>query len=357
MKKRYSFAAGLLAAVLLLCMTASAAVIPAPDSELLYVTDTAQILSADTERYIAEQNDILFAATGAQFAVLTVETLPAGYDSESYCYEVFDAWGIGSAEKNNGLLLLLVPNEGKFWMVTGYGLQNHLTGGVLGELLDRYLAEDFDAGRYDDGVRALFDAVWEELELIYGPITESDGWDSDYEFDYEPPLDRPFHNGARTFAMLVILIMAILLVILIVKWSQPGRSYRTGTKPPPVPPGNPPYYRTYTPPRPTVRPPQPMQPPRPYHRPYHLPPRPPQGGSSVGTPPPFPGRPTVNRPSSSHPAGSFGSSRPASSRPAVSRPSGSFGSSRPSVSRPSPSRSRSSSFGGGRSHGGGAGRR
>ncbi|MBQ8611685.1 MAG: TPM domain-containing protein [Oscillospiraceae bacterium] len=346
MKRLYAILTGMLAAVLL-CTAAAAAVIPDFDSELLYVTDTANILSADTENYIADQNDILYAATGAQFAVLTVETLPAGYDSESYCYEVFNAWGVGDPEKNNGILLLLVPNEGKFWMVTGYGLQSHLTGGTVSALLDDYLAEDFDAGRYDAGLRRLFDAVWEELELIYGDISAVDNTAPENSYQTDHRYDEPEASSDNSALVLLILFIIIIAVILIALRKRPGKKYYKGTVPPPPPPGNPPYYRTYT----SRRVSRPVQP----HRPLYRPMRPPLSGmGGFGTT-----RPPVRRPT-----GSFGGSRPTGSRPTISRPSGSFGSSR-SGSRSSSfggGSSRSSfggsrSFGGGRSHGGGGGRR
>lgn len=347
MKRLYAILSGMFAAVMLLCTAAAAAVIPDFDSELLYVTDTADILSADTENYIAGQNDILYAATGAQFAVLTVETLPAGYDSESYCYEVFNAWGVGDPEKNNGILLLLVPNEGKFWMVTGYGLQSHLTGGTVSALLDDYLAEDFDAGRYDAGLRRLFDAVWEELELIYGDISAEDAPSPESSYQPDHRYDEPEASSDNSALVLLILFIIIIAVILIARRKRPGKKYYKGTVPPPPPPGNPPYYRTYT----SRRVSRPVQP----HRPLYRPTRPPLSGmGGFGTT-----RPPVRRPT-----GGFGGSRPTGSRPTYSRSSGSFGSSR-SGSRSSSfggGSSRSSfggsrSFGGGRSHGGGGGRR
>lgn len=354
MKRLNAFLAGLFAAAVLLCTAAAAAVIPDFDSELLYVTDTAEILSADTENYIVSQNDILYAATGAQFAVLTVETLPAGYDSESYCYEVFDAWGIGDPEKNNGILLLLVPNEGKFWMVTGYGLQSHLTGGTVSALLDDYLAEDFDAGRYDAGLRKLFDAVWEELELIYGDISAESNAAPEDTYQPDHRYEEPESSSDNSALVLLILFIIIIVVILIALHKRPGKKYYSGTVPPPPPPGNPPYYRTYT----SRRVSRPVQP----HRPLYRPVRPPLSGmGGFGTT-----RPPVRRPT-----GGFGSPRPGgsrpsdSTRPSYSRPSGSFSSSR-STGRSSSfggGSSRSSfgggsrSFGGGRSHGGGGGRR
>ncbi len=318
MKKILRIFALLLVLAALCGVSAAAVTIPEPDPVLLYVTDNANVLSTQVENDIADRNDILYAATGAQFAILTIDSLPAGYDSESYCYEVFNAWGIGSAEKNNGLLLLLVPPEGKFWMVAGTGLQSHLSGGVLSDLLDTYLADDFDAGRYDDGVTALFDAVWYRLEDIYGTI-ESTG------SGYTPTPDHGYQDDsdAGALSILILLILVVVLVAICIN-ARPGRKYYTGRPTPPPPsPGANPYYRTYR------RPPTYMgAPPYTQYPRYNRTPRPPQ-----------------YRPPSAPPGGGFGG---------ASRPGSSFGGSRPSGGS---SFGGGRSMGGGRSHGGGGGRR
>ena len=150
----------------------TAANIPDP-SDLLYVTDNANILSNEVKNHIVEQNNILYENTGAQIAVLTVNFLPEGYDSETYSYAVFDKWGIGSAEKNNGILLLLVPGDGKFWITQGSGLIDSLTSSTIDNIINKYLADDFDAGRYDQAVTNTFNALLDELDGIYGTnVTE-----------------------------------------------------------------------------------------------------------------------------------------------------------------------------------------
>lgn len=347
LKKLLSAAAVMLALLLVrLPMTpaAHAAELPEPDAELLYVTDNAGVLSSSLKSYLVERNETLYSATGAQFAVLTVDALPGGYDCESYSYAVFNAWGIGSAEKNNGLLLVLVPHEGKFWMTVGEGLQSSLTGGVLTELLDDYLADDFDNGRYDDGVRAVFDAVWQKLEDIYGPIEtavssaavspSSTARPSAPASSQQPAAARPQRRSSFLPAVLLVLLVLIVLTALL----RPRRRYYGGRRtPPPPPPGVPPYYRTYTH-RPPPAPPRPAR-------------RPPSSGGFGGGPAGWMGG---GRPSGSRPAGGSGSRRP----------SGGFGSSRPSSGFGGGHSSggfgggrSSGSFGGGRSHGGGGGRR
>ena len=72
-------------------------------TDLFYVNDAAGVLSPETVRHIVETNDILYAASGAQIVVVTVDTV-GGMTMENYAATLFNAWGIGSAEKNNGTL-------------------------------------------------------------------------------------------------------------------------------------------------------------------------------------------------------------------------------------------------------------
>ena len=64
------------------------------------------MLSGDTKSDIVSKNDGLYNATGAQIVVTVVQDT-GDVSMEQYAYDMANAWGIGSAEKNNGVLLLL----------------------------------------------------------------------------------------------------------------------------------------------------------------------------------------------------------------------------------------------------------
>ena len=134
------------------------------------VGDFADVVSGDTEDYINEQNTALSDKTGAQIAVVTVEFLD-GEDIDDYAVALFNKWGIGSADKNNGVLILLAIGEENYYALTGKGLERDLPAGTLGDLLYDYLESDFAAGDYDAGVRSVFDAVYGRLENLYGAVT------------------------------------------------------------------------------------------------------------------------------------------------------------------------------------------
>mgnify|MGYP006192656395 CR=1 FL=1 len=79
------------------------------------VVDNARILSAEGTQALSAKLEAFEAATGHQVVVVTLPTLQ-GYEIEEYGYQLGRAWGIGQAEKNNGVLLIVVAPSGDSWM-------------------------------------------------------------------------------------------------------------------------------------------------------------------------------------------------------------------------------------------------
>ena len=75
-----------------------------------YVNDAANLLSEDTERFIMEHSVVLAEQTKAQIVVVTVPNLE-GMSLEEYATTLFRQYGIGDAELNNGVLMLLALEE------------------------------------------------------------------------------------------------------------------------------------------------------------------------------------------------------------------------------------------------------
>ena len=96
-------------------------------SQLMWVTDNADVLSDSNINYIITKNEKLAKTSNAEISVLTIENLPEDYDIETYAYKVFDEkWDMNSKEKNNGVLLLIASGENKTFIATGSGLKTSL---------------------------------------------------------------------------------------------------------------------------------------------------------------------------------------------------------------------------------------
>ena len=150
---------------LVILLLTSAFKLPDPSFEF-YVYDEANILNDFTEEYIVEVNKELSQKTGAQVVVATVNSLD-DMDINSYATALFEKWKIGSREYDNGLLLLIVPNEGELWIETGYGLEGTLSAGLVKRIINENILPSFSEGNLNDGVILGFEQILNYIEKEY----------------------------------------------------------------------------------------------------------------------------------------------------------------------------------------------
>ena len=154
----------------LCCLTAlllpASADVVSPDDRF-YVYDGAQVLSAQTEDYILKANQELESKTGAQIVVVTIPSLE-GQALEEYATELFRKWGIGDAEKDNGILLLCAVEDRQFRVEVGYGLEGDLPDGKTGRMQDTYIIPLLKENAFDGGIKNGFSAFLQEVAGVYG---------------------------------------------------------------------------------------------------------------------------------------------------------------------------------------------
>ena len=156
--------AAILAALLLAAAALCGAAYPSPTSDF-FVNDYAGVLSSDTRAYIMEHSASLAQETGAQIVVLTVQSLD-GEDPASYALNVGRQWGIGDKEKDNGLLLLLAPDDGEIRVEVGRGLEGALNDAKVGRMIDTYALESYKAGDFDAAEKA-YAALDEAVHALF----------------------------------------------------------------------------------------------------------------------------------------------------------------------------------------------
>lgn len=116
------------------------------------VYDGANILSAGTKAQLDQQLRAYNAQTGRAIIVATVPSL-GGASIESYATTLYtDKWGIGGAQRDTGLLLLIAPTERKMRIEVGYGLHGYFGGIMAGRVINDVIAPRFKEGNYDAGV-------------------------------------------------------------------------------------------------------------------------------------------------------------------------------------------------------------
>lgn len=115
------------------------------------VTDNAGILSDDMRKAVTLQLKAHEDKTTNQIAVLTVPALD-GASIEDYAASVFQEWKLGQKDKDNGILLIVAPNDRRMRIEVGYGLERTLTDGMAGSIIRDVITPHFKNGDYNKGV-------------------------------------------------------------------------------------------------------------------------------------------------------------------------------------------------------------
>ena len=156
-------------AALLLALFALAAPATAqtfPQNNGSPVVDQAGILTPEQQADLKSKSQALYTQTGRAFAVATVKSLE-GYPVEDYAYRLGRAWGLGEKEKDNGVLLLVAPNDRKVSIATGYGAGAYMTDAMSGIIIREDILPHFKQSPpdYGGGIEAGADAIIKQMSL------------------------------------------------------------------------------------------------------------------------------------------------------------------------------------------------
>jgi uncharacterized protein len=128
------------------------------------VVDQANLLSPEQELDISSKSEALFAQTGRQFVVATVSSLE-GRPIEDYGYRLGRTWAIGGKVKDDGVILLVAPNEKKVRIETGYGARVFLTDALSSVIIRESILPRFKAGDFGGGITAGADQIIKTMSL------------------------------------------------------------------------------------------------------------------------------------------------------------------------------------------------
>lgn len=155
------YLAGLWLAVLCAAMPAAAQTFPKLSGR---VVDQANLLTPAQRVDITSKSEALEAATGRQFVVATVSSLE-GRPIEDYGYRLGREWGIGQADKDDGVILLVAPNEKKVRIETGYGARVFLTDAVSSIIIREAILPRFRSGDMGGGIVAGSDRIVQTMQM------------------------------------------------------------------------------------------------------------------------------------------------------------------------------------------------
>ena len=125
------------------------------------VIDQANLLSPAEKQVISQRILNLHNAGKGQIGVVIVPTT-GQEDIFDYSMRVADAWQLGSAKRDNGLLMTIAINDRRIQILTGYGLEGVLPDIVAGRIINDKITPYFKQAQYAQGI----DSGLAEIERI-----------------------------------------------------------------------------------------------------------------------------------------------------------------------------------------------
>lgn len=115
------------------------------------VVDGAHLLTDASKEALTQKLASLERQTGDQIVVATILTL-SGYDIETYANKLFRHWALGQSQMNNGVLLLVAPQEKEVRIEVGYGLEGVITDAIASVIINTIILPNFREGKLENGI-------------------------------------------------------------------------------------------------------------------------------------------------------------------------------------------------------------
>ena len=137
-----------------------------------FVNDFAGVVDSGSSAEMEAIARALQQKTGAEIAVVTVNSIEPYGTIDEYSIELATSWGVGKKGEDTGILLLLAMQERKIKMEVGYGLEGVIPDGLAGEILDQSVLPALKAGEYGTGmlrgVQAVAGIIAKEYDVDLG---------------------------------------------------------------------------------------------------------------------------------------------------------------------------------------------
>jgi len=141
-----------------------------------FVTDQANVIDIEYKTSLTSLAKNIEQETTVEVAIVTVNSLE-GLDIETYAVELFEEAGIGKKDLDNGLLILVAPNERRYRIEVGFGLEGTIPDIEARQIGVRVLEPFFKQGKFGEG-------LFEALKVINGFVTNNEEVISKYKAVY-----------------------------------------------------------------------------------------------------------------------------------------------------------------------------
>ena len=147
--------------------------------------------------------------------MVTLKSL-GGYDISDYGFQLGRAWGIGQKGKNNGVILIVAPNERDVRIEVGYGLEGDLTDAVTRLIIENAILPKFRAGDMAAGIAAGVDDI---IKVLSGDAATYKERAAKEQKDFSAK--RPDSQGGGGFAVILFIFILFIVFSRIGRWWWP----------------------------------------------------------------------------------------------------------------------------------------
>ena len=154
-----------------------------------FVNDFASVIDQADEAAMVDVITEVRQKTGAEIAVVTVESMAPYASIEDLGIAIGEQWGVGSADTDEGVILVVAVRERMFRIEVGYGLEGAIPDSRAGRIRDDYVLpylrnDQYGAGLLN-GVRAIAQRIADEhgVTLSGKPATAVDSSSGNDEFN------------------------------------------------------------------------------------------------------------------------------------------------------------------------------
>nr|WP_321222269.1 TPM domain-containing protein [uncultured Psychroserpens sp.] len=176
--------------------------IPPIPKEQTSVYDYVGLLSS-TQKNNLEQKLVRYSDTTSTQIVVAIIATSKGENIGLLAPKWAQEWGIGQAKEDNGVFILLASEDRKIWISPGYGVEDKLTAGIVGEITRNIIIPQFKRGDYYEGLNKGSDAIFERLNGTYQGTRQS--------------------NSGGEFPILFFIVLFIIFIIFIIAISKNRR--------------------------------------------------------------------------------------------------------------------------------------
>ncbi len=151
-----------------------------------FVNDYANLLSKEQKANLETTLSDFNKTTTVQITVVTIPDL-VDETIESYAVKLFEEWGIGDKNKDNGVLFVTALNDRKTRIEVGYGLEGVLTDAQSNGIIQKIVLPEFRNNDYEkgivDGTQAIISVVKSEADYST-PVSSRASWDFIYNYGF-----------------------------------------------------------------------------------------------------------------------------------------------------------------------------